>query len=72
MLMCYLHVDMLFDMVGLRRVAVLTCMINPEARDIWSLPYVRIMVPTCHNSDVLYWGCGPSICAASGMGHWSK
>ena len=44
---------MLFDMVGLRGVGVLTCMINPEAWDIWSLSYVRIMVPTCHNSDVL-------------------
>ena len=39
-------------MVGLRGAGVLTCMTNPEARDIWSLPYVRIMVPTCHNSDV--------------------
>jgi len=27
-------------------------MTNPEARDIWSLPYVQIMVPTCHNLDV--------------------
>jgi len=33
-------------------VGVLTCMINPEARDIWSLPYVQIMVPTCHNLNM--------------------
>ena len=50
---CILFIcEILFDVVGLRGVRVLTCMTNPEARDIWSLPYVRIMVPTCHNSDV--------------------
>jgi len=52
MVMLCMYVKILFDMVGLRGVGVLTCMTNPEARDIWSLPYVRIMVPTCHNSDV--------------------
>ena len=52
MVMLYMYVKILFDMVGLRGVGVLTCMTNPEARDIWSLPYVRIMVPTCQNSDV--------------------
>jgi len=52
MFMPCMYVKTLFDLVGLRRVGVLTCMTNPEARDIWSLPYVRIMVPTCQNSDV--------------------
>ena len=52
MFMPCMYVKTLFDLVGLRGVGVLTCMTNPEARDIWSLPYVRIMVPTCHNSDV--------------------
>ena len=47
-----MYVEILLDMVGLRGVGVLMCMISPEARDIWSLPYLRIMVPTCHNSDV--------------------
>jgi len=52
MVMLCMYVKTLFDLVGLRGVGVLTCMTNPEARDIWSLPYVRIMIPTCHNSDV--------------------
>ena len=53
MFMPCMYVKVLFVMVGLRgEVGVLTCMTNPEAQDIWSLPYVRIMVPTCHNSDV--------------------
>ena len=52
MFMPCMYVKTLFDLVGLRGVRVLTCMTNPEARDIWSLPYVRIMIPTCHNSDV--------------------
>jgi len=72
MIVFSLYVNMLFDIVSLRGVGVLTCVINLETRDIWSLSYVRIMVPTCHNSDVLCWGCGPSVWAASGMGHWSK
>jgi len=37
-------------------VGVITCMINPKTWDIWSLSYVRIMVPTYQNSDVLCWG----------------
>ena len=44
--------EILFVMFGLRGAGVLTCMTNPEAQDIWLLPYVRIMVPTCQNSDV--------------------
>jgi len=52
MFMSCMYVKILFDMIGLRGVGVLMCMTNPEARDIWSLPYVQIMVPTCHNSDV--------------------
>jgi len=51
---CVLYMNVLFDMNGLWAVGVLTCMINLETQDIWSLPYVRIMVPICYDSDVLW------------------
>ena len=51
---CVLYAYGYVDMVGLRGAGVLMGMINLEAWDIWSLPYVRIMAPTYHDSDGLY------------------
>jgi len=45
----YLYVDVLFDMNSLRGIGVLTCMINLKTSNIWSLPYVRIIIPTYHD-----------------------
>ena len=45
MFMPCMYVKTLFDLVGLRGVGVLTCMTNPEARDIWSLPYFGLWYP---------------------------
>jgi len=28
-------------------------------------------IPACLDSNVFYWGCGPSVWAASDMGHWN-
>jgi len=39
MIVCFMYVNMLFDMVGLRGLEFLR-VINPEAYDIWSLLYV--------------------------------
>ena len=60
----------------LKGVGVLTCMINPEPRDIWSLPYVQIMAPACHNSDMLFGSVGPQyellVVWDTGVREWLK